>query len=87
MRYFITSNLRIYQFNNSEKYVYHWEKWSFESIENFTHNAEFLALGKTLSVYIDYVLLSLTCEMKALQVQAYIQRWFHDEQETKIISS
>ena len=26
-----------------------------------------------------------TCEMKALQVQGYIQEWFHDERGAKFI--
>ena len=28
----------------------------------------------------------MKCEMKALQVQVYIQQWFHEEQEAKFMS-
>ena len=39
---------------NSQKYVLHWKKWSFETIANSAHTTELLALGKFLDIYIDY---------------------------------
>ena len=53
MKYSITSickNLSM----NSQKYVLHWKKWSFETIANSAHTTELLALGKFLDIYIDY---------------------------------
>ena len=41
MRYSITSNWRIYQIYNWEKYVFHWEKLNFERIGNSVQTAEF----------------------------------------------
>ena len=41
---------------NWEKYVFYWEKWNFEHIGNSVHNAEFLALGKVLDIYIEYLM-------------------------------
>ena len=43
---------------NWETYVFHWEKCSFEHIGNNVHTVEFwlLALGKTLDIYLDYLM-------------------------------
>ena len=41
---------------NWKKYVLHWEKCNFEHIGNSVHATEFLALGKTLNIYIDYLM-------------------------------
>ena len=41
---------------NREKYVFHWQKLNFEPIGNSAHKAGFLALGKALNIYIDYLM-------------------------------
>ena len=41
---------------NREKYVFHWEKWNFESNGNSALKEEFLVLGKALNIYIDYLM-------------------------------
>ena len=41
---------------NWEKYVFHWEKLNFEHIGNSVHTEEFLALGKALHIYINYLM-------------------------------
>ena len=43
MRYSITSNWRIYQIYNWEKYVFHWKKSNFERIGNSVQTAELVA--------------------------------------------
>ena len=62
---------------NWEKYVFHWEKLNFEPIGNSAQKAEFLALGKTLNFYIDYLMFCPSrqrVKWKHLQVQVYIQQ-------------
>ena len=78
---------------NYEKYLLHWEKLSFELIEN---TAELLCILQNfwprkgpeyLYQLFDVLPKQETCEMKAPQVyiQVYIQQWFHDEQEANFI--
>ena len=46
---------------NSQKYVFLWEKWNFESIGNSANTAEFLALKKALETnYFVYNKLQVT---------------------------
>ena len=62
---------------NRGKYVFHWEKQNFELIGNFAHKVEFLALGKTLNIYIDYLMFCPSrqhVKWKHRQVQVYIQQ-------------
>ena len=54
MRYSITSNLRIIK--ELAKHVFRWEKLNFEHIGNFLHTTEFLALGKAVNIYINYLM-------------------------------
>ena len=52
MRYSITSNYRIYQIYNWDKYVFYWEKLNFERIGNSVHSAEFFKFFKFFSVWV-----------------------------------
>ena len=56
------------------KYVFRWEKLNFEHIGNSVHTTEFLALGKIVNIYINYLIFlprQKTCGMKALQVYKF----------------
>ena len=85
MRYSITWNLRIYQ-----RIV----KTMFPTVKNGILNP--LGILRILQNFwlfdpeclykiSDVLSQQTTCEMKALQVQAYIQQWFHDEQGAKFM--
>ena len=73
MTYYSTSsNLRIYR--RIGKNVFHWEKLNFEHIGNSVYTTEFLALQSALNNCIDYLMFYPNrCQIKALQVQVYIQ--------------
>ena len=49
---------------------------------NSAHRIELLALGKAL---FEVLPKQATCQMKTLQLQVYIQNWFHEEQEDKFM--
>ena len=80
---------------NWEKYVFYWKKWNFKSIGNTAYITKPLALAKALNKYVDYWIYiywlfdvlpkQTTCEMKAFQVQLYIQQWFLEEKEVKFM--
>ena len=53
MKYFITSNLRIYQ--RTGKNIFYAGKIELEHIGNSAHTTEFLASGKALNTYINYL--------------------------------
>ena len=60
---------------NSEKYVFHWEKWNLKHIGNSAQTTEFLVLENPQYLYqLSDVLSKQTREMKTLQVQVYIQQ-------------
>ena len=65
---------------NWEKYISNWEKWNFESIGNFAHIAEFPALWKPWIFVWKHLY-----EMKAFNVQVYIQQWLDGEQRLKFM--
>ena len=62
---------------NWEKICFPLGKNKFNSIGNSAHTTEFLTFRCLLK--------QTTCRMKALQVQVYIQQWFHDEQGGKFM--
>ena len=51
----ITTNFKNLAMNR-EKYFFHCEKDHFELIGNSAYKAGFLALGKALNIYIDYLM-------------------------------
>ena len=51
----------------------HWEFCAYHIIFGLSKTSEYLYRQ------IDVLSKQTTCEMKALQVQVYIQQWFHDE--------
>ena len=55
MRYSISSSFKNLSMN-WEKYIFHWEKWDFESIMNSAHMPELLALVEALNKNMDYLL-------------------------------
>ena len=71
------------------KYVFFWEELNFEHIGNSVYTTEFLALGgKALNIYINCSMISPSrqhVKWKHLNIQVYIQQWFHDEQEAKFM--
>ena len=84
MRYSIISNLRIYQRIGKTCFplgkIEFWTLWEFcvyHIIFGIWKGCEYLYQ------LFDVLPKQTTCEMKALQVQVYIQQWFDDEQEAK----
>ena len=57
----------------------HCEIYAYHKIFGFKKNTEYLYL------LFDVLLKQTTCEMKTLQVEVYIQQWFHHEQGTKFM--
>ena len=65
-----------------EEYVCHWEKWNFQLIGNSAYHRIFGHRKgyENLCRVFDVLPKQTTCELKALQVQVYIQQWFLDLQ-------
>ena len=60
---------------DGKKHVFPWEKQNFEPFGNSGYKAGFLALGKALNIYIDYLMFYPSrqhVKRKHLQVQVYI---------------